>query len=124
MEARMRLIVDVKVADLDRAVAFYTEILGLSCRTHEREWAGITVGDAELHLYPDGGVTGDIEFYVEDIDSEVARLRSKGVEFTSGQHKPNAISVDDAGITTFPWGRTAFFRDSEGNELAVVKDVE
>jgi len=44
------------------------------------------------------------------------------VTFISGTDKLNALSVDENNITTFPWGRTAFFKDSEGNELAIVKD--
>ena len=118
----MRLIVDVQVLDLTRSVTFYTKILGFSCRRQEKDWAAITVGDAELHVYLKGGVTGDIEFYVSDIDAEVARLKKLGVTFNSGDKKPSAISVDANNITTFPWGKTAFFQDSEGNELALVKD--
>lgn len=120
----MKLIVDVKVSDLDRAVYFYTETLGLTCRRKEDEWAAISVGDADIHLYLNGGLTGDVEFYVENIDEEVGKLAERGVIFTSGLDKPGAISVDEMNITSFPWGRTAFFRDSEGNELAIVKDLE
>ncbi len=119
----MRLIVDVKVNDLDRAVRFYTDVLGFSCRVKDKEWAGITVGDAEIHLYVGGGVTEGVEFYVNDIDEEVARLARRRVVFLSGMDKPNAIRVDDNSITEFPWGRLAYFRDSEGNELALVKDT-
>lgn len=118
----MKLIVDVQVQDLNRAVEFYSDVLNLPCRIVTEEWAAMTVGDAELHLYLRGGVTGHVEFYVEDIDERVARLQEKGVTFVSGMDKPNAISIDEHTITTFPWGRTAFFRDSEGNELAIVKD--
>jgi predicted enzyme related to lactoylglutathione lyase len=120
----MKLIVDVRVSDLDRAVNFYTEVLGLVCRRKEAGWAAISVGDADLHLYLNGGVTGDVEFYVEDIDDKVTALVNKGVVFISGIDKPSAINVDGQNVTTFPWGRTAFFRDSEGNELAIVKDFE
>lgn len=118
----MKLIVDIRVQDLERAVKFYTDVLGLSCRIVTKDWAAIVVGDAELHLYLHSGVTGHVEFYVDDIDSDVTRLSQKGVTFVSGMEKPSAVSVDTKSITTFPWGRTAFFSDSEGNELAIVKD--
>ena len=118
----MKLIIDIKVSDLERAINFYTNTLGLECRIQEKDWAGITVGDAEIHLYPDGGVTGSVEFYVDDVDVKVSELKEKGVEFVSGTDKPDAISVDENNITTFPWGRIAYFRDSEENELALVKD--
>ncbi len=119
----MKLAVDIKVIDLNRAIHFYTKVLELDCRVHENEWAAIKVGDAEIHLYVEGGVTGDVEFYVNDIDSEVRKLKDNGVQFISGESKPNAIHVDENLITTFPWGRTAFFKDSEGNELAIVRDA-
>ena len=117
----MKLIVDVKVTDLERAVSFYTEVLGLPCRIRAEGWAGIVVGDAEIHLYKDGGVTDGVEFYVDDIDAVVARLMAVSVQFISGMDKPDAQTFE-GGITTFPWGRLAYFRDSEGNELALVKD--
>ncbi len=120
----MRLIIDVQVKDLDRATKFYANVLELPCRKATDTWSAITVGDAELHLYTNGGITGDIEFYVTDIDSKVAKLMAKGISIINGLHKPQAINVDASGITTFPWGRTAFFLDSEGNELALVEDSE
>jgi len=120
----MRLIVDVRIFDLDRAVKFYVEVLGLICRRKEKDWAALIVGDAEIHLYQNGGVIGDIEFYVDDIEEKVRELSKQGVLFVSGLNKYGALSVDRFNITLFPWGRMAFFKDSEGNELAIVKDDE
>jgi catechol 2,3-dioxygenase-like lactoylglutathione lyase family enzyme len=118
----MKLIIDIKVTDLERAVSFYTDILGFTCRRKEKDWAAISVGDAEIHLYLNGGVTGHVEFYVDDINAEVKRLRDLGVVFLPGNAKPSAQGIDENNVTLFPWGKTAFFRDSEGNELAIVKD--
>jgi len=120
----MKLIVDIKVSDLERAVSFYTKVLGLDLRVQEEDWAAITIGDAEIHLYLNGGVKESVEFYVEDLDTAVKRLKENNVEIIPGDSKPSAIEVDDLGVTKFPWGRTAFFKDSEGNELALVKDFE
>jgi len=118
----MRLIVDVQIVDLERAVRFYTEVLGFSCRIKADEWASITIGDAEIHLYKHGGVSNGIEFYVDDLDEEAKKFAEHGVEFVSGIEKPSAVSVDKNSITEFPWGRIGYFYDSEGNELALVKD--
>lgn len=119
---KWKLIIDIKVIDLDRAIEFYRDKLGLTCRTTKDDWAAILVGDAEIHLYLNGGATSDVEFYVNDIDLEVQRLSKNGVIFISGLDKPSSKKVDEKNITTFPWGRTAFFKDSEGNELAIVQD--
>ena len=121
-KSRMKLIIDVHVSDLQRAVAFYTEALGLPCRVYETDWAAITVGDAEIHLYVDGGVTHGVEFYVDDIKTRVRALTEQGVQFTSGIDKPKSLRVDEQNITEFPWGRIAYFHDSEGNEMALVED--
>lgn len=118
----MKAIIDVKVKDLKRAIEFYTKKLGLICRREEKDWAAIQVGDAEIHLYLSGGITSGLEFYVNDLDKEVKRLKEVGIKFFSGEDMPNFISVDEELITKFPWGRTAFFNDSEENELALVKD--
>lgn len=118
----MKVIIDIKVKNLDRAIEFYTEKLGLTCRRKEKDWAAIIVGDAELHLYLYGGVTKGLEFYVNNLDMEVKKLKEKGIKFFSDKTMPNFLRVDENQITEFPWGRTAFFKDSEGNELAFVKD--
>lgn len=118
----MKVIINIKVKNLKRAVEFYTEKLGLLCRHYEKEWAAIQVGGAEIHLYLKGGITSGLEFYVEDLEKEVRRPKEKGVEFFSDETMPDFISVDENQITEFPWGRTAFFKDSEGNQLALVKD--
>jgi len=118
----MKLIINVRVKNLQRAVTFYKDVIRLACRTEKKEWAAMSIGDAEIHLYLQSGVSGHVEFYVNDIDAENKRLTEQGVKFISGMDKASAISMDDKLITTFPWGRTAFFHDSEGNELALVKD--
>ncbi|MEK6858722.1 MAG: VOC family protein [Nanoarchaeota archaeon] len=118
----MKAIIDVKVKDLKRAIEFYTETLGLHCRHEDKEWAAIKVGDAEIHLYLHAGITVGLEFYVDDLDNEVKKLTKKGVNFFSDKKMANFISVDENQITAFPWGRNAFFKDSEGNQLALVKD--
>lgn len=118
----MKAIIDVKVKDLNRAIEFYTRKLGLVCRRKEKEWAAIKVGDAEIHLYLYGGITSGLEFYVDNIDEEVKKLKEKGIKFFSDESMPNFVKVDESQITEFPWGRTALFKDSEGNTLALVED--
>jgi len=118
----MRAIIDVKVSNLKRAISFYTEKLGLICLREEKDWASIKIGDAEIHLYLHGGITSGLEFYVENLEEEVKKLKKDGVKFFSDSKMPNFIKIDENQITEFPWGRTAFFKDSEGNELALVKD--
>src|SRR5258708_1082404 len=101
----MKLIVDVKFVNLNREVSFYKNVLGLDCRNNEKNWGAINGGEAEIHLYVNGGTIGHVEFYVQDIDVEVKKFNQKGVIFLSGKDKSEAISVDENNVTTFPWGR-------------------
>lgn len=118
----MKLIVDIKVKNLERAINFYNKILGFSIDKIEKDWASILVGESQLHLCSFTGVSCGVEFYVNSIDNKVKELKEKGVVFFYDKKMKNFISVDKNNITTFPWGRNAFFKDSEGNQLVLVKD--
>ncbi|MGX6449472.1 VOC family protein [Patulibacter sp. S7RM1-6] len=99
------------VDDLDRAVGFYRDTLGLDVVDHEGKWAEVTAGDGRIGLNasdresPAGSGGAVIAFGTDgDIEDAVARLRDKGVTF-SGE------------LSEHPWGRIAPFKDSEGNDL-------
>lgn len=101
----------VPVEDIDRAIGFYGESLGLEVQNHDGEWAevradGLTIG---LNANEEAGAGADagpvIAFRPEDgIEQAVVDLEGKGVEIAGG-------------ITGHPWGRVATFKDSEGNDL-------
>lgn len=118
----MKAIIDVKVKDLKRAIKFYTEILDLKLRHEDKEWAAIKLGDAEIHLYLHAGITSGLDFYVKGLDLEVKRMKDKGIKFFTVKKRVNFVSSDKNNITVFPWGRNAFFNDSEGKVLALVED--
>lgn len=102
----------VPVEDMDRAVAFYGDTLGLGVTSTSEDWSEIDAGgvmiglnarEATAHGGEPGGAV--ITFQPDgSIDDEVKRLQDDGVEFTGG-------------ISDHPWGRIAPFRDSEGNDL-------
>ncbi|MCW2602435.1 MAG: hypothetical protein JWN61_570 [Pseudonocardiales bacterium] len=100
----------VPVTDMARAVRFYTHALGLTLLTESDDWSeidgdGVMIGlNAREAVEVDGG--GAVITFQPDvgIDQEVARLKSEGIEF-------------EGGISTYPWGRIAAFKDSEGNDL-------
>ena len=105
----------VFVSDLDRAVGFYTQTLGLKLDYRGgEEWAQIDAGDGlklGLHLASEKSVRPgsrgsiSIGFYAtEPLDSLVPKLQQRGVAF----HGP---IVDDASV------RLAFLGDPDGNEL-------
>lgn len=101
----------VPVTDMDRAVRFYRDVLGLQVESQDDDWSEIDANGLKLGLNgregagasADGGAV--ITFQPDGgIDAEVAALQDKGVEFTGG-------------ISDHEWGRIAPFKDSEGNDL-------
>jgi predicted enzyme related to lactoylglutathione lyase len=100
------------VDDMDRAVGFYRDVLGLSVQEQQEQWSaldanGLLVGlnarEESSHPQDSGGAV--ISFQPDgDIEAEVSRLTDAGVEF----HGP---------IADQPWGRIAAFADTEGNSL-------
>lgn len=105
------------VSDMDRAVSFYTETLGLSLvQRWGDKWASIDAGDGlTLGLHPMSehapkpGTSGSISVglnVTQPIDEVVATLESRGVRFR-GPVQQDA----EGGI------RLAFLGDPDGNDL-------
>jgi catechol 2,3-dioxygenase-like lactoylglutathione lyase family enzyme len=109
--------------DLDRAVAFYRDTLGLPFVARFGTLAFFDAGGVRILLEAaeeSDQVQGAGVLYlaVDDIDGQHAELAARGIQFQSA---PHAIFVDEQG-TFGAAGETelmAFFRDSEGNQLAL-----
>lgn len=100
----------VPVQDMDRALKFYGDTLGLDVAMHQDDWSeidanGLKIGLNARESASAGGGGAVITFQPDSsIDDEVARLTTAGVNFTGE-------------ISEHPWGRIAPFKDSEGNDL-------
>ncbi|HPT08622.1 MAG TPA: VOC family protein [bacterium] len=116
-------IIDIWVKDLTRALNFYHNILGLSVIQIEKDWISIEAMGIEIHLYLYGGIKSGLEFRVSDIEKEVENLKSKGIKFKIYKNMPNLLRILSDDIMEFPWGKMAFFNDSEGNRLVLVEDL-
>lgn len=115
--------------DLDRARRFYRDRLGLEA-VEEREGGGLryVCGTTEFHLFPSSGsasgTSTQIGFEVDDLDQAVAELRARGLRFERfdipGFEADGDIVIVPGNYPSKGRGeRGAFFRDSEGNLLAV-----
>ncbi len=100
------------VTDMDRSVGFYRDALGLDVVEREGGWTEVTAGDQIIGLNSGESPAGEggavIAFNVQDIDSTVAELRTRGVQF-AGE------------VSEHPWGRIAPFTDPDGNSLQVIQ---
>ncbi|CAN5343249.1 MAG: VOC family protein [Actinomycetota bacterium] len=111
----------IPVADMERAKAFYRDRLGLDPVKETDQWVTYRSGDSVFQLYPSAGAGSAGHtlggWVVDDLDAAVAALRADGVDFEE-YDLPGLRTVD--GIATLgEVERAAWFRDSEGNILAV-----
>ena len=105
--------------DLDRAVEFYRDTLGLPFLAHfdPPGLAFFDLGGARL-LLEQAASPCVIYLASDDLAAEIAQLRAKGVEIIA---EPHVIFADDDGVFGPPGTRIrmAFFRDSEGNVVGL-----
>ncbi len=113
----------IPATDLSRAHAWYADKLGLD---PDQEFPGALyyrVGESSAFLLYSASVSGTsghqvAAWVVEDLESEVARLRGRGVVFEE-YDTPGLRTVD--GIATTPAGKGAWFKDSEGNVITLTQ---
>ena len=114
----------IPVADLARARRFYEEVVGLVAK--EENNGGITYecGGSPVFMYatPNAGTSKASQafWHVADIEAEVAELRARGVKFEE-YDMPGLETVN--GIARGGGALAAWFKDSEGNTMAIVQDV-
>jgi catechol 2,3-dioxygenase-like lactoylglutathione lyase family enzyme len=93
-----------RVSDMDAAVTFYAQVLGLPLKFRDgNNWAAFDVAGVTLALEggaPQGGAT--VSLRVSDLDQVVATLRQSGArvsEPVDGPHERRAELTDPAGNT-------------------------
>jgi predicted enzyme related to lactoylglutathione lyase len=113
-------------SDVARARRFYEEKVGLVAR---EEVAGGVVYECGqrswVFLYPSGGAgtsqASQAFWQVADVEREVAELRARGVVFEE-YDAPGLKTVN--GIATGGGARAAWFKDTEGNILALIESID
>lgn len=117
--------VSLSVRDLDAAVGFYHDILGLPLTARFDQ--GVKLAFLDLtgtRLMLEEGeetVSGSVIYlYVDDIDSAVAEAKTKGVEVAG---EPHAIHHDADGTfgTAGESEYMAFLKDPSGNLIALAQ---
>jgi predicted enzyme related to lactoylglutathione lyase len=102
--------VSVPVQDMERAKAFYRDVLGLHSPDWDLGFPEVELGNVSLYLTNPAAMgmefaphTAHIALRVADVPAAKQALEERGVSF-AGEH--------DTGVC-----KMAFFRDSEGNSL-------
>jgi len=113
----------VPATNLDRAREFYRDVLGLSIQWDSQVGVMLEAGDdSAILVYPrPGGKPPESTaagFLVDDIESAIDELTDNDVVFE--QYNMERLKTNERGIAEGPDGsRSAWFKDSEGNILAV-----
>lgn len=125
MLKHMRIFPYVPVSDLTRARQFYEVKLGLPPK--EEIEGGVVYecgGGSTFFMYVSGGAgtsqASQAFWQVEDLDAEVAELKTRGVVFEE-YDMPGVKTVN--GIATSATSKAAWFKDTEGNIMALVQST-
>lgn len=112
----------IPVDDLDRAITFYRDVLGLPFLfTAPPQMAFFMCGQVRLlvGVLPEGAPAqrgGGIYFKVEDIRSVAATLEAGGVKFSAEPHVVHRAPDHELWL--------AEFFDPDGNRLALMSEVK
>ena len=109
--------------DMERARRFYAEKLGLTPETElpdPRDGLFYRCGGVRFLLFPSptpsDGAHSQMTWLTSDIEADVADLKARGVVFEE-YDLPDLKTVN--GIATIGESKGAWFKDSEGNLLAL-----
>jgi len=113
----------IPVADLARAVRWYRDKLGLEPSQQDENMGAVyrLPNGTGFNLYPTPTNAGKapntlMGFDVPDVATEVVALRKNGVVFEN-YDMPGLKTVD--GIATIGHGHGAWFKDADGNIIAI-----
>ncbi len=110
------------VTDMNRAVIFYTESLGMKKTYGHEHWTSLQVGNLHLGLHWTNGAHipetprdshgqhcgGTLTLFSDDIASDRQRIETNGGKIL--------------GETKQPWGHMLTFEDIDGNVLKLIND--
>ena len=103
------------VADMDRAVKFYRDVLGFPLKFQSPGWSEFSTGETSLGLHPasEKNPAGSVElgFKVPNLDRFYQEMSARGVQFSMPPTK------QDFG------GTLAQFLDSEGGRCSVGEEA-
>jgi predicted enzyme related to lactoylglutathione lyase len=125
MASGTQLVTLIPITKMDRAIGFYTKVLGgkLTMRAEgpmRNFWASLSLGGCEVWLVNPGEKERRKLAYntlvVKDIRKFVASLKARKVKFGKAERMGPSTKVEGP-VAYDEMGASAFFKDSEGNLL-------
>lgn len=115
----------IPVSDLERARRFYADTLGFEAQSENDAGTFFGSGSGRFFIFKSSGAASgshaQLGWEVGDIESEVRTLQQRGLVFE--EYDFPGLKTEN-GIATIPAGRSAWFRDSEGNLLGLFEPAE
>jgi predicted enzyme related to lactoylglutathione lyase len=122
-----QIVACVPALDLERARKFYEQKLGLVAKEEYGDGAGLVFECGQgtrffMYRSPGAGTSKANQAFwsVDDLDAEMTELKSKGVVFED-YDMPGLKTIN--GVNTGGGSKTAWFKDSEGNILAIAQKI-
>lgn len=114
----------IPAKDVARARKFYEEKLGIKPKQETAGGVVYEFGNGTacfLYPTPNAGTSQASQAFwqVDDIEREVADLKVRGVKF----EKYEMPEMDENGISTAAGAKAAWFKDTEGNIMALIQSV-
>jgi catechol 2,3-dioxygenase-like lactoylglutathione lyase family enzyme len=118
-----RIVPTVAAQDIGRARTYYKDVLGLPIIGQTEEGTMFGCGEDSWLLLYETKFAGTNEatyalWDVDDLEAEMTELRGRGVVFEE-YDMPRVRTVD--GVAVIEGERAAWFKDSEGNILALLQ---
>jgi predicted enzyme related to lactoylglutathione lyase len=120
----------VPIKNMNRAIKFYTNILGgkLNMRGEgdmKDTWASLSIGKNDFWLVqPEKFEKRELAyttFIVKNIKETANALKKAGVKFDPAEKWSPKDKIEGS-VTYGKWGANAFFKDSEGNLIMLWQD--
>jgi predicted enzyme related to lactoylglutathione lyase len=115
----------IPATDLARARRFYEKVVGFVPAAEIAGGVTYKFGDNTacfLYPTPNAGTSRASQAFweVDDVEAEVAELKSRGVKFED-YDMPGLKTTN--GIATGGGAKSAWFKDTEGNIMAIIQSV-
>lgn len=112
--------------DVDRARKFWAETFGLNPFRERYKHLYYEAGTAHFLVFPSTGAPSgthdQLGLIVDDLETQVLKLRSSGVKLADFPPPPDATVVN--GIVDRGYMKVVWFRDSEGNLISMAEFKE
>ena len=112
----------IPASNITRARKFYEELIGLRAKAEYGGGVVYECAGTDVFIYPTSNAgtsrASQAFWQVKDVEAEVAELKARGVKFE--EYDMPGLTMNNS-IVTAGGAKTAWFKDTEGNILAIAQ---